>query len=117
MATLYHPRNQSLNERIQGFRASLDALRQVEASQQLLNEKSWSQTLGDREELDSAYNLCRDSLNMAIQFIKPGEVRVAVSEGLLNETDAKCYTQIQRKSQIEATRSQNTNSPTKGREQ
>jgi len=116
MATLYHPRNQSLKERIQGFRSSLDALRQVEASQQLLNEKSWSQSLGDKEELESAYTLCSNSLNMAIQFIKPREIRQAVSEGLIDETDARSYTQIQRKNQIEATRSEKTNSPTNGRE-
>jgi len=103
-ATLYHPKNESLAEKVQGYRVSLDAMQKIEASKALSNNREWAQSLGDENELEDAYNLCRFSLDMAMESINPMEIQQALLEGLIDSNEAKTYEIAQRKSQIDKSR-------------
>lgn len=107
MTSLYHPKDNSLSEKIHGFRTSLNALRQIETSLTLATNEDWAQSLGEKQELDSAHQVCRESLDMAIQNILPNEMQQAVTENLIDATETKSYMQAQRVNEIRNSREQN----------
>jgi len=113
-ASLYQPKDNSLFERIQGYRSTLKALQQIERSRQVSNDKKWSQTLGEDKELESAFTVCRESLNEAIRNIEPNEMQQAIQDGLIDGTEARDYKHAQRKIRFKQLHDQNRDTRSKG---
>ncbi len=105
-AHIFIPRNGSLEERIHSFRKVSQAFRNVESSLQHMGDKEWADRLGEKEEVQQAYDITKRSLGMATQSIKQSELKSAIDQGLLNDQEAKELIQIKRREEMRSTRAQ-----------
>jgi len=81
---IYTPQENSLSERIRAYCAVREAYLNAEASLKFLDDDEWADRLGDREDVEKAYEISVRSLHMATEAIKQDELNEAVSQDLLS---------------------------------
>ncbi len=87
-AHLYTPKNDSLEERIRVYKATLEAQRNIDASSKLMDDEEWSSRLGTDSELRDAKLITGQSLDMAVSAIDASEISIALEGGLLTKEEA-----------------------------
>lgn len=104
-AYIFNPRNDSLEERIRSYRSVLEALRNAEASLEHLDDEEWSSSLGDKEEVQQAYEIAKRSHAMAVQSISQVESQKAKEEGLISNAEMIEFTREKRQQEMSDLRS------------
>ena len=69
----------------------------AEASLKFLDDDLWEGRLGDRQDVEKAYEISVRSLHMATEAIKQDELNEAVTQNLLNPDDVKELMQHKRR--------------------
>jgi len=84
---IYNPKDDSLEARIQAYKTVLSEYRNIQASQKLFKEKAWEERLGSSDELDSASDVIRNSLEVIAKSITKSELEQAVDENILTPNE------------------------------
>ncbi|MEL6710823.1 MAG: hypothetical protein AAFO08_03800, partial [Pseudomonadota bacterium] len=86
---IYTPQDSTLEARIKAYKQVHTAWLQAEASLKFLEEDEWSDTLGDRDEVEQAYQIAVRSLSIAEQDLSLEEVSRALEKNLLESWEAR----------------------------
>ncbi len=105
-AHIFNPLNDSLEERVRSFRSVSQAFRNVESSLQHMGDKEWADRLGEKEDVQQAYDITKRSLGMATQSIQQSELKSAIAQGLINDREAREFIQIKRQQEMKNSRAQ-----------
>ena len=99
-AHIFNPINDSLEERIRSYRSVSDAFHQAESSLGLLGNPQWSDVLGEKGEVEQAYEITKRSLDMAVQSIKRSELEQARASGLMTDREVRTFQESSRLAEI-----------------
>ena len=103
-ASIFNPRNDSLEERVRCYKSCLKALRNTKASLEYLNDKEWSKTLGSKQEIEYAHTIAQNSVNLAHQKVTQKELIKANEKGLINDNDFRKITSQKRQYEFQKAR-------------
>ena len=101
---IYTPENDSLEARISAYKTVREAWLNAEASLKFLDDDLWADRLGDRGDVEKAYEINVRSLHMATEAIKQDELNEAVSQDLLSPDDAREFMQHKRREEMQSIR-------------
>lgn len=87
-AHIFHPKDDSIEARIEAYRNVHQAWLNAEASLKFMESDEWSDTLGSREEIEKALNVSSYSLKMASNSFSKEEISEAKNAGLIDESEA-----------------------------
>jgi hypothetical protein len=99
-AHIFTPQDDSLEARIDAYKSVYEAWFNAEASLKFLDDEEWSDTLGDREEVEQAHKISVRSLEMATSAIKKSEISQARKQGLLSDDVAQELTHTKRQQEM-----------------
>lgn len=103
-AHLFTPLNDTLEERIRTYRSVFSAYQNAEASLKLMDDKNWSDSLGEREEVEQAYSIIEHSLFLATRSIEQSDVNNANEQCLMSDDELKEFIQLKRQLEIQGVR-------------
>lgn len=100
-AHLFTPLNDTLEERIRMYRSVFSAYQNADASMKLMDDKSWSESLGERKEVEQAYAIIESSLYLATKSINDSEIKQAREQCFITDDERKVFIQLKRKLAIQ----------------
>ncbi len=103
-AHIYTPQDESLEERIRAYRSVREAYINAEASVRALDDEEWANRLGEREEIERAFDISARSLQMATKAISQDELKQAQNEGLLSKDEVVGLVQSKRQQEMRDSR-------------
>ncbi|MCW8830255.1 MAG: hypothetical protein OQK32_01925 [Gammaproteobacteria bacterium] len=101
---IYTPQDDSLAERIRAYRSVHEAYANAEASLNLLDNDEWADRLGEKQEIEQAYKICRHSLQIASQSISQNELQQARRQDLISDEEVRELIQNKRQSEMQGLR-------------
>ncbi len=104
-AHIFHPQDDSLSERVRAYQSCSEALKNAKTSLDLVDDNTWSDRLGSREEVELAVVIAERSAKMAISQLSQSDAEQAVGKGLLNGDELKELVQFRRLQDIQNRRS------------
>ena len=117
--TIFNPKDNSLEARIQAYRSVMKAWYNAEASLKAMDNDEWSHTLGEKEEIVKAHDIILNSLNTCTREISLNEIKQAKELGLINDSEAQEFINNSKQDKIQKIRSnrqKSSMSKSKGRE-
>ncbi|PAJ74996.1 hypothetical protein CJF42_07230 [Pseudoalteromonas sp. NBT06-2] len=99
-ASIFNPKDNSLEERIVAFKSVLYANNNIELSLKYNNDKLWSDRLGTSEEVKLAQKINEQSLKQAFKSLNYADLQEAKSLGLLSQEEAKQIKVLKAKSDL-----------------
>lgn len=99
-ASIFNPKDNSLEERIVAFKSVLYANNNIELSLKYNNDKLWSDRLGTSEEVKLAQKINEQSLKQAFKSLNYANLQEAKSLGLLSQEEAKQIKVLKAKSDL-----------------
>jgi ATP:corrinoid adenosyltransferase len=102
---IYTPQDNSLSERIRAYCTVREAYLNAEASLKFLDDDEWADRLGDRKDVEKAYEISVRSLHMATEAITQDELHQAQEQGLLNSDEVREFIQDKRQQEMQTIRS------------
>ncbi|MBU2969838.1 hypothetical protein KO527_10815 [Pseudoalteromonas sp. C2R02] len=99
-ASIFNPKDNSLEERIIAFKSVLHANNNIELSLKYNNDKQWSDRLGTTEEIKLAQKINEQSLKQAFKSLNYADLQEAKSLGLLTQDEAKQVKTLKAKSEL-----------------
>ena len=102
---IYTPENDSLEARISAYKTVREIWLNAEASLKFLNDDEWSDSLGDRDQVEQACYISIRSLSMATKAITQDELHQAQEQGLLNSDEVREFIQDKRQQEMQTIRS------------
>lgn len=98
-AHIYHPQSDSLEDRIAAFCTAHRAYKNAEASIALMDDPTWADRLGSREDMQAGLEISERSLKLAAQGMTISDVEQAKRERLLSQEQMLLLVQQQRQKQ------------------
>ena len=88
-AHIYTPQNDSLEARVRAYCRVREAWFNAEASLKYKDDPSneWFYTLGEAEEIEQAYEIAVNSLQMATEDFSEDDLRSAIDQGLMDTAE------------------------------
>lgn len=86
-AQIFTPADNSLEARIQAYKAMRNELKNIEASQKLTQSKEWRDRLGNEEELQQAHSIVKNSLRATLNNILDVDLEQAQQQGLISPNE------------------------------
>ena len=117
--TIFNPKDNSLEARIQAYRSVMKAWYNAEASLKAMDNDERSHTLGEKEEIVKAHDIILNSLNTCTREISLNEIKQAKELGLINDSEAQEFINNSKQDKIQKIRSnrqKSSMSKSKGRE-
>lgn len=111
---IYNPSNDSLAERIRAYREVYQAWMNVEASMKAVGDSEFDDYLGEREDVEYAYNATVKSLKMAIDNLDQSELQQAQEQGLLSKDEMVEIIQEKRMQEMQSQYSSQEHSHSRG---
>ena len=84
-AHIFNPKDDSLEARAEAYRQVYQAWLNAESSLKFLEDDEWSDTLGDKEEVERALNISIHSLQIASDSFTKEEIAEARKANLLED--------------------------------
>ena len=109
-AHIFTPKNNSLKERVSAYQYVFKSYLNAEASIKFADDENWSDTLGEREEVEQAYKISIDSLKLATQQISIEEMKQAKEQGLISQDELFEFVQNKRQQEIRVSRNNQVHS-------
>ncbi len=103
-AHIFTPKDNSLSERVSAYQTVFKSYLNAEASLKFTDDEKWSDTLGEREEIEQAYKISIDSLKMATKQISVNEMRKAKEQGLIDQGELLEFVQNKRQQEMKPAR-------------
>jgi len=100
-ASIFNPKDNSLEERIIAFKSVLQANNNIELSLRYNNDKQWSDRLGTYEEIKLAQKINEQSMKQAFISLNYSDLQEANSLGLLSQDEAKQIKILKAKSELD----------------
>ena len=85
-ASTFNPKDNSLTERVNAFRAVLQENHNIELSLKYKNDKEW---LGTAEEIQYAQQVTQNSLQRAVKSLNNSDLQEAKTLGILSPEEAQ----------------------------
>ena len=108
-AHIFTPKDHSLKERVSAYRYVFKSYLNAEASLKFADDENWSDTLGEREEIEQAYKISADSLKMATEQISVDEMKQAKEQGFISNDELVEFVQNKRQQEIKSARTSKRN--------
>ena len=106
-ATIYNPRDNSLEMRIKALKETKLALSNVEACLKQTNTKSYNSVLGTKEELQQAYTISKNSYTQAVKSFSRADLVKAKEQKLLSSNEYAKLTVSNDRAKIQNVRDNN----------
>lgn len=90
----------SLEHRVREYHAAREGYENVQASQRLVDDPKWTDTLGQQADIDVAEEILKTSLSLATGAIGLGEIADIVEFGLMTETEAQRFSEGKQKQEF-----------------
>ena len=103
-AHIFTPKDNSLKERVSAYQYVFKSYLNAEASLKFADDEKWSDTLGEREEIEQAYKISTDSLKMATEQISVEEMKQAKEQGFISQDELLEFVQNKRQQEMKSTR-------------
>lgn len=87
-AHIFHPKDDSIEARVEAYRNVHQAWLNAEASLKFMDDDEWGDTLGNREEIEKALQVSIHSLRVASNSFSKEEISEAKNSGLIDESEA-----------------------------
>ncbi len=116
-AHIFNPKDDSLTERVSAYRSVHDAYMNAEASVKFLDDEGWEETLGEREEVELAYEVALRSLQIATQSIGLEDLLQIEEQNLLDSSELQELVENKRYHQIRESRDRSQNSHSSNHQQ
>ncbi len=97
---IFTPHDDTLSERIRAYRSVHEAYTNAEASLKFINDEEWADRLGEKEEIEQAYEISVRSLQMATNAIHQDELKQAQTQGFLSDKELQELIQSKRKNEM-----------------
>jgi len=104
---IFTPKDDSLFERVSAYLNVFKSYLNAEASIKFADDENWSDTLGEREEIEQAYKISIDSLKLATEQISVDEMKQAKEQGFISQDELLEFVQNKRQQEIRKTRKDN----------
>jgi hypothetical protein len=101
---IFTPKDNSLTELVSAYQTVFKSYLNAEASIKFLDDDKWSDTLGERQEVEQAYKISIDSLKMATEKINVDEMKKAKEQGLIDQNDLFEFVQNKRQQEMKSSR-------------
>lgn len=85
--TIFNPLDDSLAERIRAYRSVHEAWLNIEASLKVADDPEWSNTLGERQDVETAHKDILEGFQEALQAISVEDIDNAKEQGLMSEDE------------------------------
>jgi len=95
-AHIYNPIDDSLIERVSEYQRIHGHYQSIKSSQDMIDDKEWSDRLGEEQEIDQADQIITSSLNKATRAIKQSEITKVADAGLLKNDELKDLVKLKR---------------------
>lgn len=86
-ATIYNPKDDSLEMRVQAFKETRQALYNVEACLNHTNTKGYNSVLGTKEELQQAHTISKNSYKQAVKSLSRADLVKAKDNKLISDNE------------------------------
>ncbi|CAC9616076.1 hypothetical protein [uncultured Gammaproteobacteria bacterium] len=103
-AHIFTPKNDSLFERVPAYKSIAKDYSNVEASIKFADDEKWSDTLGEKEEIEQARKIMQDSLKMATDKISLDEIKQAKDQELINQGELIEFVKNKRLQEMKSSR-------------
>jgi hypothetical protein len=103
-AHIFTPKDNSLKERVSAYQYVFKSYLNAEASLKFADDENWSDTLGEREEIEQAYKISAYSLKMATEKISSDEMKQAKEQGFISNDELVELVQNKRQQEMKSTR-------------
>lgn len=90
----------SLEGRIRYFTSMAKAHEQVKASLEMLHQKPWSDSLGEKDEVQEAAQITANSLHLALRKFDEAEFYEAQELGLVDRQDVRKFIEMKRQQEM-----------------
>lgn len=101
---IFTPKDNSLTELVSAYQTVFKSYLNAEASIKFLDDDEWSDSLGERQEVEQAYKISIDSLKMATEKINVNEMKKAKEQGLIDQNDLFEFVQNKRQQEMKSSR-------------
>ncbi len=108
-AHIFNPQDDSLSERIRAYKSCADVLKNAKTSLELVDDKTWSDRLGSREEVEQAITIAEYSTKLAVSRLSQIDAERAVGNGLLSGEELKEFVRAKRHQNIQIKRNNQKN--------
>ncbi len=114
---IFTPKDDSLSERVRAYRSVSEAYRNAEASLKYMDDENWKDRLGEREEVEQAYEITRNSMHMATHSLNQDDIQQAKEQGLLSDDEISDLVRNKRQMEMASIRNNRQNSDSQGHSQ
>ncbi len=101
---IFIPENDSLEARVQAYKEVLSSYRNAKSSLEHKEDTVLLQTIGGLEEIEFAFNIASDSLDLAFSSFDDSEIEAIQNNGLLDKSELIEAMQLKRKNEINQSR-------------
>ncbi len=103
-AHIFTPKDDSLFECMSTYKSVAKDYSNVEASIKFADDEKWSDTLGEKEEIEQARKIMQDSLKMATDKISLDEIKQAKDQELINQGELIEFVKNKRLQEMKSSR-------------
>lgn len=83
-AHFYHPKDNSLEEKVRAYQEAFQAWLNIEASFKFYDEQEWQDRLGSKEDLLKAEEITSNTLDKAVAELSKLEIQFAIERNLIS---------------------------------
>ena len=91
----------SLSGRIDEYLSAYQAYQNVQSSLKHADDDNWSDTLGERADIEQAKDIIKRGLSKATSAIESSELSVAVESGLMSQEQCDEFTKVKQRQEFE----------------
>jgi len=106
----FTPNDNSLSERVRAYKRTQDDFNSINASMDHVDDKEWTDSLGEKEEVNRAYEIIQNSMKMAFDSIEISELTEAKDQGLMTDIEVNDFIQTKRREEMRERRASRQNS-------
>lgn len=103
-AHIFTSKDDSLFECVSTYKSVAKDYSNVEASIKFADDEKWSDTLGEKEEIEQARKIMQDSLKMATDKISLDEIKQAKDQELINQGELIEFVKNKRLQEMKSSR-------------
>ncbi|MEE9363073.1 MAG: hypothetical protein V3U92_10800 [Cellulophaga sp.] len=103
-AHIFTPQNDSLSERVRSYRKVFEAFKNVEVSLKYTNNKSRQNQLGEKKEVEDAYEITEQSLQLAIKSFNNLELDQLKEQNIMSDSEVLELVKLKRKQEVKELR-------------
>ena len=92
----FTPNDNSLPERVSAYQRVHKDFNNINSSMEHMNDKEWADRLGDKEDIEKAFEILQNSLHKAVDSIKQSELAQVKEQGLMSDKEMREFVQSKR---------------------